>query len=333
VLARTRRFASFPPSALKIVTEKELESLKKRILIEMGQPMRDALLDPRTVEVVLNTDGKVWVEKMGEEFVHICDMTQINSLTLFNSIAHSLGEVVNSQHPILEGRLIVNGARFEGCIPPIVDAPVFALRNKATQVFSLEDYVASGSLTEAQNHAIQNAISNHRNILVVGSTGSGKTTFANAVLDAIARTFPNARLVTMEDTPELQISVPNYVSLYTSMTVTMRDLLKATMRLRPDKIVMGETRGGEALDLLKAWNTGHSGGISTVHANSAYAGLTRLEELCAEATERHMGNLISEAVNLVVFIHKHPGSGRKIDEIITINGYNEQTKKYEYTTL
>ena len=318
---------------MKIVSEKELESLKKRILIEMGPVMREALLDQRTVEVVLNTDGKVWVERMGEEFEHICDMTPINALTLFNSIAHSLGEVVNSQRPILEGKLIVNGARFEGCIPPIVDAPVFAFRNKATKVFTLEEYVSSGSLTETQLRAIQDAIRNDRNILVVGSTGSGKTTFANAVLDSISKTFPASRLVTMEDTPELQIAVPNYVSLYTSMNVTMRDLLKATMRLRPDKIVMGETRGGEALDLLKAWNTGHSGGISTVHANSAYAGLTRLEELCAEATERPMGNLISEAVNLVVFIHKDPAAGRKIEEIIKITGYNEQTRKYEYHTL
>jgi type IV secretion system protein VirB11 len=318
---------------VKIVLEKELESLKKRILIEMGPAMREALLDPRTVEVVLNPDGKVWVEKMGQDFEHICDMTQINALTLFNSIAHSLGEVVNSQHPILEGRLIVNGARFEGCIPPIVDAPVFALRNKATHVFTLEDYVSSGSLSEVQSKAIQDAIKNHRNILVVGSTGSGKTTFANAVLESISKTFPSARVVTMEDTPELQISVPNYVSLYTSLTVTMRDLLKATMRLRPDKIVMGETRGGEALDLLKAWNTGHSGGCSTVHANSAYAGLTRLEELCGEVTERPMGNLISEAVNLVVFLRRDPVAGRIIDEIITISGYDEQNKKYKYQTI
>lgn len=318
---------------MKIVSERELESLKKGILIEMGPAMREALLDPLTVEVVLNTDGRIWAERMGEEFRHIANMTQINALTLFNSIAHSLGEVVNSQRPVLEGKLIVNGARFEGCIPPIVDAPIFALRNKATKVFTLEDYVSAGSLTEIQRQAVQDAIQNDRNILVVGSTGSGKTTFANAVLDSISKTFPFARLVTMEDTPELQISVHNYVSLYTSLTVTMRDLLKATMRLRPDKIVMGETRGGEALDLLKAWNTGHSGGISTVHANSAYAGLTRLEELCAEATERPMGNLISEAIHLVVFIHKDPVAGRKIDEIITIEGYDETNRKYKYQTL
>lgn len=318
---------------MQIVSEKELDLLKKRILIEMGPEMREALLDPRTVEVVLNSDGRVWVERMGHEFEHIGNMTLLNALTLFNTIAHSLGEVVNSHNPILEGKLIVNGARFEGCIPPIVDAPIFALRNKATKVFTLEDYVASGSLTASQRSEITRAIRAHKNILVVGSTGSGKTTFANAVLDAISKEFPAARLVTMEDTPELQIAVPNYVSLYTSLTVSMRDLLKATMRLRPDKIVMGETRGGEALDLLKAWNTGHSGGISTVHANSAYAGLTRLEELCAEATERPMGNLISEAVNLVVFIHKDREAGRKIDEIIAVTGYDKQTNKYTYDTL
>lgn len=294
--------------------------------------MRQALLDPKTIEVILNSDGKVWAEKLGEDFKQIGEMSQVNALTLFNTIAHSMGEIVNSKNPILEGRLIVNGARFEGCVPPIVDAPIFAIRNKATQVFTLQDYVDSDSLTEEQRGAIVKSIKSHRNILVVGSTGSGKTTFSNAILDEISNTFPNARLVSMEDTPELQINVKNYVSLYTSINTSMRDLLKATMRLRPDKIVMGETRGGEALDLLKAWNTGHSGGISTVHANSAYAGLTRLEELCAEATERPVPTLISESVHLCVFIHK-TDNGRKIKEIIEVSGYDQTNKKYTFKQL
>jgi type IV secretion system protein VirB11 len=317
---------------MKVHTDKQTERLKYRLLDEMGREMKRALLDPKTVELVLNSDGKVWVERQGEEFEHIDTFSLVDAMTLFNTIADSLGQVVNSQNPILEGSLIVNGSRFEGCIPPIVDAPIFAIRNKAKQIYQLEDYLGNNSLTEPQYQAIVRAVKERKNILVVGSTGSGKTTFSNAILASISQIHPNDRVVTMEDTPELQIAVKNYVSLYTSMTVSMRELLKATMRLRPDKIIVGETRGGEALDLLKAWNTGHSGGISTVHANSALAGLTRLEELCAEATERPVQRLISEAVDLSIFISRSP-EGRKIEEIISVNGYNQELKTYEYTKL
>lgn len=249
----------------------------------MGRTMCEALLDADTIEIMLNSDGQIWQEKFGKSCEVIGRMSLVDAITLFNTIADSLGEVVNSKTPILEGRLIVNGGRFEGCIPPIVDSPIFAIRNKATKVFTLSDYVEQGIMSVEQNELLHKAIQNSQNILVVGSTGSGKTTFANAVLDAIFKEHPNDRIVTLEDTPELQVSVPNYVSLYTSVHVNMQDLLKATMRLRPDKIVVGETRGAESLDLLKAWNTGHAGGVSTVHANSALAGLTRLEELCAES--------------------------------------------------
>jgi len=314
------------------LTDREIEQLKGRILDEMGSAMSQALLDPKTIEIMLNSDGRVWQEKLGEDCVCIGTMTRPNAITLFNTIAHSLGETVNSKNPVLEGKLIVNGARFEGVIPPCVENPVFAIRNKAQQVFVLENYLSQGSLSEPQYNAIIAAIQNRRNILVVGSTGSGKTTFSNAILDAISKIHPNDRVVTMEDTPELQINVDNYVSLFTSLNVSMRDLLKATMRLRPDKIIVGETRGREALDLLKAWNTGHSGGISTVHANSAYAGLGRLEELCAEGTERPVHNLISEAVNLSVFITKTT-EGRKIDQIIEVTGYDSGTQKYTYNQL
>lgn len=293
----------------------------------MGRTMCEALLDADTIEIMLNSDGQIWQEKFGKSCEVIGRMSLVDAITLFNTIADSLGEVVNSKTPILEGRLIVNGGRFEGCIPPIVDSPIFAIRNKATKVFTLSDYVEQGIMSVEQNELLHKAIQNSQNILVVGSTGSGKTTFANAVLDAIFKEHPNDRIVTLEDTPELQVSVPNYVSLYTSVHVNMQDLLKATMRLRPDKIVVGETRGAESLDLLKAWNTGHAGGVSTVHANSALAGLTRLEELCAEKSERKVSTLISEAINISVFLRKTP-RGRKIEEILTVHGYDHGKQQY-----
>lgn len=312
--------------------DSEKVRLSERILSEMGRDMSKALLDTETVEIMLNADGKVWQEKAGSEPVHICNLSYTNAVTLFNTIADSIGELVNNKTPILEGRLIVNGARFEGMIPPVVDAPSFAIRNHSPSVFSLQSYVDYGSLTTSQLAELESAINSRQNILVVGSTGSGKTTFCNALLDSMSKLHPDDRIVSMEDTKELQINVENHLSLYTSLNVNMRDLLKATMRLRPDKIVVGETRGGEALDLLKAWNTGHSGGLSTVHANSAVAGLTRIEELCAEATERRVGKLIAEAVNISVFIKK-TSQGRKIAEIIKVTGYDELANNYIFESL
>jgi len=317
---------------MEILSQKELERISGRIKSEMGRPMCEALLDPDTIEIMLNPDGKVWQEKLGGEPEHICDLSSVDALTLFNTIAHSLGEKVNRKNPILEGRLIVNGSRFEGLIPPVVDGPTFAIRNQATSVFTLQSYLDNSSLTERQFQALENAIRERKNILVVGSTGSGKTTFCNALLDSISKIYPTDRIVSMEDTRELQINVVNHVSLYTSIDTTMRDLLKATMRLRPDKIIVGETRGGEALDLIKAWNTGHSGGLSTVHANSALAGLTRIEDLCAESTDKKVHKLIAESINISVFIHK-TSEGRKIKEILKVTGYNEATNSYEVESL
>ena len=244
-------------------------------------------------------------------------MSTPNAMALLGTIADGLGTVVTKASPILEGELPLDGSRFEGLIPPVVARPTFTIRKKALLVFTLDDYVNQGILEEAQKAVIQDAIREHRNILVVGGTGSGKTTLTNGIIAEMVRLTPEDRLVIMEDTAEIQCQAENAVILRTSIDITMQQLLRATMRLRPDRIIVGEVRGAEALALLKAWNTGHPGGIATLHANSADSGLVRLEQLIAESgIQADMKALIDEAVDVVIFIEKSNG-GRRIREIKT----------------
>ena len=222
--------------------------------------------------------------------------------------------------------------------------PTFAVRLKPRKIFTIEDYELSGVLTHREDplnkfrnsdvflnsirglsHAdiIRKAIISKRNILVVGATGSGKTTFLNACFDTMARLAPNDRVISIEDTAELQCRVTNYVDMRTAGNITMLDCLRACMRLKPTRIVVGEVRGAEAHTLLKSWNTGHPGGIATIHANDALSGLVRLETLVAEATTAPQQSLIAEAVDLVVFVDEESsiGAGRKVREVVCVIGH------------
>jgi type IV secretion system protein VirB11 len=205
-------------------------------------------------------------------------------------------------------------------LPPVVGAPTFTIRKRASQLIALDAYVASGVLSEGQADALRMAVASRRNIVVSGGTGSGKTTLANAVIAEVARVAPDHRLVILEDTAEIRCAAENAVALHTSDTVDMARLLKSTMRLRPDRIIVGEVRDGAALTLLKAWNTGHPGGITTVHANTAASALRRLEQLTAEASRQPMREVIGEAVDLVVSIERTP-TGRCVREILEVEGF------------
>ena len=291
--------------------------LNSKIVRELGRDIVAALNDDKVIEIMLNTDGRLWIDRLGEGMSCIGRMSTPNAMALLGTIADGLGTVVTKASPILEGELPLDGSRFEGLIPPVVARPTFTIRKKALLVFTLDDYVNQGILEEAQKAVIQDAIREHRNILVVGGTGSGKTTLTNGIIAEMVRLTPEDRLVIMEDTAEIQCQAENAVILRTSIDITMQQLLRATMRLRPDRIIVGEVRGAEALALLKAWNTGHPGGIATLHANSADSGLVRLEQLIAESgIQADMKALIDEAVDVVIFIEKSNG-GRRIREIKT----------------
>jgi P-type conjugative transfer ATPase TrbB len=300
--------------------------IERRLIAAMRQQLGlvvcDRLDDPEVIEVMLNHDGALWEDRLG------CGMSQIGTMhttaaeSFISTVASTLRASVTRESPILECELPIRGARFEAMLPPVVSAPVFAIRLKAVRVFSLEDYVSGGIMTNRQKVVIEDAVVSCKNILIAGGTGTGKTTLANAVLAAIARMTPDDRLVILEDTIELQCACPNTVTLRTSDTVDMQRLLKATMRLRPDRIVVGEVRGGEALSMLKAWNTGHPGGLCTVHANSAAGALTRLEQLIAEVTQASMRAVIAEAVDLIVPISK-TATSRLVNPIVQVEGLHD----------
>lgn len=297
--------------------ERQTEALRRAL----GAEILAALDDPLVVEIMLNPDSFLWVDKLGAGMERIGSIDAIRAMSIIATVAGMLETTVTETKPILECELPLDGSRFEALVPPLVERPSFALRKKALLVFGLDDYVSKGIMTISQKTVIENAVTNRRNILVAGGTGTGKTTLANAILDCVAKVDVEHRIVIIEDTRELQCNAPNTVFLRTSEGTDMTRLLRATMRLRPDRIVVGEVRDGSALALLKAWNTGHPGGVGTVHANDASAALIRIGQLIQEAGVPPNPELIAEAVNVVVSI-KRTAIGRVVDEIVAVRGWS-----------
>lgn len=295
---------------------------REKLRRDLGGVIEQALNDPKTVEIMLNADGRLWQERLGEAMRCIGNITEARAESIIKTVAGFHGKEVTRFNPILEGELPLDGSRFAGQLPPVVSKPTFAIRKKAISVFSLDDYVQSGIMTEAQNEVIKKAVVAHRNILVIGGTGSGKTTLVNAIINEMVRSSPAERVFIIEDTGEIQCAAENCVQYHTTLDVNMTQLLKTTLRMRPDRILVGEVRGSEALDLLDAWNTGHEGGAATLHANNCLAGLHRLKSLISRnpAAPAEIEPLIGEAVHCVVHIARTP-SGRRVEEIISVKGY------------
>jgi P-type conjugative transfer ATPase TrbB len=298
------------------------ERAKKKLERDMGPLLMDALNDPRTVELMLNADGRLWQELLGQPMKCIGALRPAQGEAIIKTVAGYHGKEITRLKPIIEGELPLDGSRFAGQLPPIVQAPTFAIRKKAVAIFTLEQYVAAGTMSGHHCEILRNAVRKHRNILVIGGTGSGKTTLVNAIIDEMTKASPNERVCIIEDTGEIQCSAVNFVQYHTSLDVPMTTLLKVILRMRPDRILVGEVRGAEALDLLDAWNTGHEGGAATLHANSAAAGLDRLKSLISRNpfAPSHIEPLIGEAVHLVVHITRIP-EGRMVQEILEISGY------------
>lgn len=295
---------------------------KEKLRRDLGGLIEKALNDPKTAEIMLNADGRLWQERLGETMRCIGSISEARAESIIKTVAGFHGKEVTRFKPMLEGELPLDGSRFAGQLPPIVSRPTFAIRKKAISVFTLDEYVPAGIMTSAQCEVIKKAVSNHRNILVIGGTGSGKTTLVNAIINEMVRNSPEERVFIIEDTGEIQCSAENCVQYHTTLDVSMTALLKTTLRMRPDRILVGEVRGSEALDLLDAWNTGHEGGAATLHANNCLAGLHRLKSLITRnpAAPAEIEPLIGEAVHCVVHIARTP-EGRRVEEIISVNGF------------
>jgi P-type conjugative transfer ATPase TrbB len=296
----------------------------------MGPVIAQALADRLVVEVMVNPDGKIWIDKIGEGRSFTGEkLAHDDADRILRLLADHVGEVVTRDRPRISATLPVTGERFQGAFMPIVASPAFAIRKRPEVVFDLDDYVERGFMTPAMAAALRVAAETRQNLLIAGGTGSGKTTLANAILAEPA--FAADRVVLIEDTAELQCAAEDKIEMLTKRTepaVTMTDLVRDTLRLRPDRIIIGEVRDGSALDLLKAWNTGHPGGLATIHANSAAEALTRLEDLIGEVTQRVPHRAIVQAINVVVYIER-TATGRMVREVSRLVGREGETYRFE----
>lgn len=283
----------------------------------------EALRAEDVIEIIANADGTVWIEKVGAGMRDAGErLDEAARERIIRLVASAVGESCDRARPIVSAELPGGGERFEGVLPPVSAAPCFAIRKPASTPLTLDDYVAQGSLAPAIAGALRQHLAQRSNIVVAGGTSSGKTTFANALL--AERALADDRILILEDTRELRCSARNAVSLRTQRgAVTLSDLVRSTMRLRPDRIIVGEVRGPEALDLLKAWNTGHPGGVTTLHANSAPAALERFEQLIAEGVQVVPRALIAEAVDVIVFMTRRNGV-RRVEDARLNTGLDER---------
>lgn len=289
----------------------------------MGPAIAAALGDPRILEIMVNPDGALRVDILGEGRVDTdvrLDPLQVERI--IRLVASHARTEVHGERPIVSAELPIHGAgageRFEGILPPVSLGPCFAIRKPAVRVYTLGDYLEDGLLSAEGARLLALAVVERCNILIAGGTSSGKTTLANALLAEMAH--HDQRVILIEDIRELQSPARDTVALRTRPgAVAMGDLVRSTLRLRPDRIIVGEVRGPEALDMLKAWNTGHPGGIATVHANSAASALYRIEQLIQEAVITVPRHLIAEAVDLIVFLAGR-GTARRVETIARVDG-------------
>lgn len=291
----------------------------KMLRTALGPQIERWLNDASVVEVMLNPDGRIWLDRLSEGLFDTgATLSPADGERIVRLVAHHVGAEVHADQPRVSAELPETGERFEGLLPPVVAAPTFAIRKPAVAVFGLDEYVAAGIMSAGQAAALRGAVAARRNILIAGGTSTGKTTLANALLAEVAKT--SDRVVLIEDTRELQCAAPNLVALRTKDGVaSLAELVRSSLRLRPDRIPIGEVRGAEALDLLKAWGTGHPGGIGTIHAGTALGALRRLEQLVQEAVAVVPRALIAETLDLIAVLSGR-GDERRLTELAHLQG-------------
>jgi P-type conjugative transfer ATPase TrbB len=285
----------------------------------LGPAIAGYLEDSDIVEVMLNPDGRLWIDRLSRGLEDTgCRVPPGDAERIVLLVAHHVGVEVHANKPRVSAELPESGERFEGLLPPVVAAPCFAIRRRAIALFTLADYVGADIMSASQAEFLRTAICERKNVLVAGGTSTGKTTLVNALLAEMANT--GDRIVLIEDTRELQCTAPNLVALRTKDgAASLSDLVRSSLRLRPDRIPIGEVRGAEALDLLKAWGTGHPGGVGTLHAGSAIGALRRLEQLIQEAVVTVPRALIAETIDVIAVLAGR-GSARRLTELVTVNG-------------
>lgn len=320
----------------------KLTRADKFILNSMGDEILKYLDDDTVNEVYVNDDYKLRLDTIYGRKCLDTTLDEIRVKSICEAIAGVNQDIISEESPMLGVELITLQLRAQINYPPVCRRPIFHLRKKPRRIFTLEEYVEAGSLTENQLKTICELIKNRKNIVVVGGTGSGKTTFLNGMLKKLAELNPEHRLLILEDLPELQSSSEDAQNLRTSgnksTKVTMKDLVYICMRMSPDRIIVGEVRDGTAHDMLKAWNTGHEGGFCTIHANSTENAFVRLEGLMLESDQVPSMEVakynIGVTVGAIISIQKMvgpTGTKRLIDDIIVVDHYDLKKEEYVFT--
>ncbi len=309
------------------------------LLIAFLRPIEALLLDDTVTEIMGNPEGEWWYERQGEkrraEGVQFAGKSLLTSLEV---IANRLGKKLDKDNPLLNAQL-PDGSRLAAALPPIVrPLPAVTIRKFATVRYTIQDLIEKGAVEPGVADYLRQQIEAGRTILISGGTGSGKTTLLNALTDCI----PEAeRIVVIEDVRELRIAKPNILAAECqtdahSGAVTFNDLLKAALRWRPDRIILGEVRGEEARTLLDSFNTGHAGSMATIHASSAVRALRRFGGLAMrshqQATRDDIAAEIAESVQLVVQVQRF-ATGRRISEIIAVRGYDRLLKTFDFDSV
>jgi len=310
------------------------------VILPFLRPIAHLIQDPDVTEIMVNGSRRIFVERQGLiEAVDGIEIDERNLKVAVKNIARALGDDVSEEKPILDSRL-PDGSRVAAVFPPCsVGGTTLTIRKFQTRFFTADELVRIGTMTPDVLAHIRAAIEKNENILISGGTSTGKTTLLNALSAFLPVTD---RIVLIEDTAELQIERPNLVRFEARReqtglpAVTIRELLRATLRHRPDRIIVGEVRGGEAFDLLQALNTGHSGTLSTIHANSAAQALARFSSCVVqsgvELPYQAVRYQIADAINLVLHLGRAHGA-RVVRELIRIGGYDAQHDRYETDTL
>jgi type IV secretion system protein VirB11 len=312
-----------------MMTDEVRSRLIEKMSREAGSDILGFLADGDVTEIMLNDDGRVWICRRNQSSAVDSGVTMpfSRSISFLGTVASFYDKTLNTANTTLSEVLPIDGSRLSGVIPPTVEAPSFNIRKRAPRVFTLADYIQREQMTPGDREVIRDGILKRKNFLIAGATGSGKTTLANAVLEELNELRPMDRIVSIEDTAELQIEQANKVRMYTNENVSMQKLLFTAMRQNPERIIIGEIRDKVALDLLKSWNTGHPGGVTTLHANSSLEALFRLEMLILEATPGPMRNLIGQALGIILFIERLKGVPT-LTQILEVRGYDRQKEDY-----
>jgi len=304
------------------------------------KPIEHLILDDSISEVMVNGPDRIFIEKAGFiEVVRGVSLGEKSLMVAVKNIARRLGDDISESKPILDSRL-PDGSRVAAVIPPCsVNGVTLTIRKFNARHFGVEDLIQAGTLERSLANQLENYILARRNILIAGGTGSGKTTMLNVLGKFIP---PDERVLLIEDTSEIHMDQDNLVRFEARQpqnglpAVTIRDLLKASLRHRPDRIILGEIRGGEAFDLLQLLNTGHSGSLSTVHATSARQGLARFTSCVLQTgvdlPYRAIKTNVGDSVNVVVHLERRPGR-RFVSEVVEIHGYDPDSDEYDYSFI